>query len=201
VYRVALTGNIASGKSWVARVWQRLGAHVIDADELARRAVEPGSAGLAAVRDVFGEAVIAADGSLDRARLREIVFNDDAKRVALERIVHPEVARLREREEVRLAERGVSLVVHMVPLLFEAGLEDTVDAIVFVDAPDAVRRERLVRERGLDVAEAERMIAAQQPAARKRARADWIIDNAGTLAQLERGAEVAWRYVSERAAG
>jgi dephospho-CoA kinase len=199
LHRVGLTGNIASGKSAVARVWQRLGAHVVDADELARRAVAPGSPGLAAVRAKFGDAAIAPDGSLDRARMRALVFADAAQRTALERIVHPAVARLRLQEEARLEADGARVVVHMVPLLFEAGLTDEVDTIVFVDAPEDVRLERLVRDRGLDPDEARRMIAAQVPAADKRARADILIENDGTLADLELRAETAWRNVSERA--
>jgi dephospho-CoA kinase len=198
LHRVGLTGNIASGKTAVARVWQRLGARVVDADELARRAVAPGSPGLAAVRATFGDAAIASDGTLDRARMRTLVFADAAQRAALERIVHPAVARLRLQEEARLEADGARVVVHMVPLLFEAGLTDAVDTIVFVDAPEDVRLERLVRHRGLDPDEARRMIAAQMPAADKRARADIVIENDSTLADLELRAETAWRNVSER---
>jgi dephospho-CoA kinase len=199
VYRVGLTGNIASGKSAVARVWQRLGAHVVDADVLARRAVAPGSAGLMAVRATFGDEAIAPDGTLDRDRMRALVFADAAQRAALERIVHPEVARLRLQEEARLEADGARVVVHMVPLLFEAGLTAAVDTIVLVDAPEDVRLERLVRDRGLDRDEARRMIGAQMGAADKRADADIVIENDGTLTDLELRAETAWRNVSERA--
>ena len=199
--RIGLTGNIASGKSSVARGWQRLGAHIVDADELARRAVAPGSPGLAAIRRAFGDDVIAADGALDRARLRDIVFRDAARRAELERIVHPEVGRLREQEEAALARAGVRIVVHVIPLLFEAGLEDSVDTVVLVDAPEAVRLKRIVRDRGLDEEQARRMIAAQIPAAEKRARADIVIDNDGTIEDLEREAEAAWRSISQHAAG
>lgn len=199
--RIGLTGNIASGKSAVARVWQRLGAHIVDADELARRAVAPGSPGLAAIRRAFGDDVIAADGALDRARLRDIVFRDAERRAELERIVHPEVGRLREQEEAALARAGVRIVVHVIPLLFEAGLDDSVDTVVLVDAPEAVRLKRIVRDRGLDEEQARRMIAAQMPAAEKRARADIVIDNDGTIEDLEREAEAAWRSISQHAAG
>jgi dephospho-CoA kinase len=199
VYRVGLTGNIASGKSAVARVWQRLGAHVVDADELARRAVVPGSAGLAAIRATFGGDVIAPDGSLDRARMRALVFADAAQRAALERIVHPEVARLRLEEEARLAAAGATVVVHVIPLLFEADLTGTVDEVVFVDAAAEARLDRLVRLRGIAPEEARRMIAAQMPATEKRRRADVLIENDGTLTELESRAEKAWRNVCERA--
>jgi dephospho-CoA kinase len=200
IHRVGLTGNIASGKSAVARVWQRLGAPVIDADELARRAVAPGTTGLAAIRRTFGEDVIAADGSLDRARMRDIAFADADRRAALERIVHPEVARLREAEEAVLARAGERIVVHMIPLLFETGLDASVDTVVVVDAPAAERRARIVQSRGLEEEEANRMMAAQMPAAEKRARADLVIENDGTLAELERKAEAAWRSISHHAA-
>jgi dephospho-CoA kinase len=122
VYRVGLTGNIASGKSTVADEWVRLGVALIDADELARAAVEPGTAGLAHVRAEFGDAVIADDGSLDRAALRHVVFSDQEKRGRLEGILHPEIARLRDGMEAALRDAGRDIVVHVIPLLFEVGL-------------------------------------------------------------------------------
>jgi dephospho-CoA kinase len=185
----------------VARVWQRLGAPIVDADELARQAVAPGTPGLAAIRQSFGDAVLAADGTLDRATMRDIVFADAERRRELERIVHPEVGRLRMEAERTLARAGERIVVHMIPLLFETGLDSAVDTIVFVDAPGEVRLKRIVRDRGLGEAEARRMIAAQMPAAEKRGRADIVIDNDGTLVDLEREAEAAWRFISRRAAG
>jgi dephospho-CoA kinase len=201
MFRVGLTGNIASGKSTVARVWARLGAAIIDADVLARRAVEPGMPAFRRIVETFGPDVLAADGRLDRAALRRIVFRDPAARARLEAIVHPEVARLREEEEAALAARGAEIVVHDVPLLFEVGLEDAFDVVVLVDAPEAIRLERLVRDRGLDEAEARRMIDAQMPAAEKRGRADYIIDNDGTLQDLESRATETWRKIVERARG
>jgi dephospho-CoA kinase len=201
MFRVGLTGNIASGKSTVARVWARLGAAIIDADVLARRAVEPGMPAFRRIVETFGPDVLAADGRLDRAALRRIVFRDPAARARLEAIVHPEVARLREEEEAALAARGAEIVVHDVPLLFEVGLEDAFDVVVLVDAPEAIRLERLVRDRGLDEAEARHMIDAQMPAAEKRGRADYIIDNDGTLQDLESRATETWRKIVERARG
>jgi dephospho-CoA kinase len=198
VYRVALTGNIASGKSAVAGVWRRLGAAIIDADELARRAVAPGSSGLRRVVDLFGPQVVTAEGTLDRAAVRRIVFRDIARRRALEAILFPEIARLRNLEEERLRERGIALAVHVIPLLFEAGLADAFDAIVLVDAPEPVRIERLVRERGLPRDEAQAMIAAQMPAAAKRARATIVIENDGTTEELEAKAEQAWAQISRQ---
>lgn len=199
--RVGLTGNIASGKSSVARVWQRLGAHVIEADLLAREAVAPGSPGLRRVVEVFGPDVIDSEGRLDRAALREIVFRDPEARARLEAITHPEIARLREEEEARLAAAGVDLIVNDVPLLFEVGLEDAFDVIVLVDAPEEVRLERLVRDRGLSEAEARRMIEAQMPSDLKRPKSDIVIENTGSLQELEARAEEVWQRLRERAAG
>jgi dephospho-CoA kinase len=200
VYRVGLTGNIASGKSAVARVWRDLGAAVIDADELARDAVVPGSPGLDAVVRRFGRDVLAADGTLDRAALRAIVFDDEAARTALESLLHPVIERLRrEREAQRVAE-GASIVVHEVPLLFEVGMDAAMDVVVFVDAAEAMRHERLVTTRGLDRDEALAMMDAQESADRKRELAGIVVRNDGTLEDLRRRAEAAWRDIEARAA-
>lgn len=199
MFRVGLTGNIASGKSTVARVWQRLGAPVIDADVLARRAVAPGSVGLRRIVETFGPGVLDEAGRLDRAALRDIVFRDPEARAKLEAIVHPEVGRLRREEEARLEAAGEKIVVHDIPLLFEAGLDEEFDAIVLVDAPERVRLERLMRDRGLTEDEARRMIDAQMPSSQKRDRADYVIENEGTLEALERAAEEVWRELRRRA--
>ncbi len=199
MFRVGLTGNIASGKSTVARVWERLGAPIIDADALARRAVEPGSPGLRRIVEAFGPEVLDPSDGLDRAAMRRLAFHDAAVRTRLEAIVHPEVGRLREEEEARLRAAGEPVVVHDIPLLFEAGLEDRFDAVVLVDAPEELRLRRLVRDRRLDEAEAWRMIRAQMPASEKSGRADCVIVNDGTLGELERRAEEVWRKLRRRA--
>jgi dephospho-CoA kinase len=182
---VGLTGNVASGKSAVARVWASRGVPVLDADRLAREAVVPGSPGLAAVRDAFGDAVIAEDGSLDRARMRAIVFRDPVSRKRLERILHPIIERLRRAWAAERRAEGAPIAVSEVPLLFEAGLEGAFDRIVLVDAPEEMRLQRLVDDRGLSPEEARRVMAAQDAAAGKRARADHVIVNDGTLESLE----------------
>lgn len=197
--RVALTGNIASGKSTVARIWARHGARIIDADELARRAVEPGSPGLGRVVEEFGPGVLGPDGELDRGALRRLVFADPEARVRLEAIVHPEVARLRAEEEARAAREGVGVVVNDIPLLFEVGLEREFDLVVLVDAPVEERMARLVGLRGLDEVEARRMIDAQLPAEEKRGKADFVIDNDGTITELEARALEVWRAIERRA--
>ncbi len=200
VYRVALTGNIASGKSSVADVWQRLGATLIDADVLARRAVEPGTPGAAAVAAAFDADVVQPDGAIDRAALRQRVFADAAARQRLEAILHPEIERLRQAAERSATEAGKNIVAHIIPLLFEVGMERAFDTVVLVDAPEAVRLERLVSRRGLAPEEAQRMIAAQWAAARKRNPDVIVIENAGTPEQLEARAAAVWRDIERRAA-
>lgn len=200
ITRVALTGNIASGKSAVAEVWQRRGAIIIDADELAREVVAPGTDGLRRVVAAFGRDVLGSDGTLDRAAVRRRVFDDEGKRRELEAILHPEIERLRKEREAAAAAVGERLVVHVIPLLFETGLHAGFDTIVLVDAPADVRRERLVRTRRLAAAEADAMIAAQMPAAEKRERSRYVIENDGDMARLTARAEEVWAEIEAGAA-
>ncbi|WP_396203735.1 dephospho-CoA kinase [Gemmatimonas sp.] len=197
----ALTGNIAAGKSAVAALLARHGATIIDADVLAREAVAPGTPGLAAVVDRFGDGVLVADGSLDRAALRARVFRDPVARDALNAIVHPAVRRLRDEAVAAARTRGDRIVISDIPLLFEVGLEQAFDGVILVDAPEAVRLERLVRDRHLPPTDAHAMIAAQWPSARKRAGATWIIDNDGDRAALAARVEAVWEAIDARAAG
>jgi dephospho-CoA kinase len=185
VLSVALTGNVGSGKSAVAARWARAGVPVISADELARRAVLPGSPGLEAIRQEFGEVVLATDGTLDRGRMRALVFADAAARARLEAIVHPLVRELRGVWTAERRREGVALVVAEIPLLFETGTEREFGVVVLVDAPEEARLERLVRGRGLGEAEARHIMAAQADPARKRAAADIVIENDGSLEELE----------------
>ena len=189
---VGLTGNIASGKSTVAQLLSERGATIIDADVLARRAVELGTAAYDRIVQRWGQAVLAPDGHLDRAALRRVVFADHDQLEELNQIVHPEVERLRIRLVDQAAKRGDRIVVCDIPLLFERRLTEEFDRIVLVDAPRPVRLERLVRDRGLHETEAMDMIAAQMPAELKRARADFVIDNGGTLTELERRVNDVW---------
>jgi dephospho-CoA kinase len=189
---VGLTGNIASGKSTVSQLLAERGATIIDADVLARRAVEPGTPGHRRIVERWGDAVLAADGQLDRAALRRIVFSRPEELEQLNAIVHPEVERMRDRLVAEARERGDRIVVCDIPLLFERQLGDSFDRIILVDAPRPVRLERLVRARGLSESEAMDMIAAQMPAELKRARADILIDNDGSLTQLDQQVAAAW---------
>ena len=186
-----LTGNVAAGKSAVAELWRRAGVPVLSADELAREAVEPGTEALDGIAELFGPGVLRADGTLDRAAVRRIVFRDDGARRRLEAIVHPEVKRLRDEWTGRRRDAGAQLVVWEIPLLFETGTEDEVDVVVVVDAPEDVRRRRIVETRGLGGEEAEAIMEAQLPAAVKRRMADCVVDNGGTRGELaERATEV-----------
>lgn len=186
---VALTGNVASGKSTVADRWAALGVPVISADELSRQAVLPGTPGLDEIRAVFGEGILAADGTLDRGRLRSVIFEDHGQRKKLEEILHPKIWALRSHwlEEQRAT--GVKLVVSEIPLLFESGRKADFDHVVVVDAPGEVRLERMVETRGLDVVEAKRIIASQMDADLKRSAADYVIDNVGDRAALDAEAD------------
>lgn len=197
---LALTGNIASGKSTVAALLAARGATIIDADVLAREAVAPGTPGLEAVVDRFGDGVLAADGSLDRAALRARVFRDPVARDALNAIVHPAVRRLRDDAVAAARARGDRIVISDIPLLFEVGLEHAFDGVILVDAPEPVRLARLVHDRGLAAADAQAMIDAQWPSARKRAGATWVIDNVGDRAALGPRVDAVWGEIEARAA-
>ena len=199
--RIGLTGNIASGKSEVATMLADRGATIIDADELAREAVEPETQALKDIIKRWGKDVLNQDGGLDRAALRQIVFADQNELDALNRIVHPGVTRLRDREIARARERGDPIVVCVIPLLFERNIVEEFDAIILVDAPRPLRLERLVATRGLEETEAMNMIASQMPAELKRARADFVIENDGSLDKLERDVDALWSSLQRNAAG
>ena len=194
---IGLTGNIGSGKSTVAQLFSERGATIIDADILARRAVEVGTPAYDRIVERWGTSILAPDRRLDRAALRERVFGFPEELEALNEIVHPEVGRMRDRLVMEARQRGDRIVVCDIPLLFEKNLAADFDRIVLVDAPRPVRLERLVRDRGLRETEAMEMIAAQMPAELKRARADHIVDNAGTLATLERRVNDVWAALEQ----
>lgn len=198
---VGLTGSVASGKSTVARVWAEAGVPVVSADELARRVVEPGSPGLDEVVEAFGEEVVAPDGSLDRGALRKRVFRDDEARRNLEAILHPRIEALRRRWIEERRREGAPLVVAEIPLLFEVGLDDAFDVTVVVHAGREECLRRLVEDRGLDEDEARRMIDAQLDPEEKRRRADVVLENDGTVAELEERARGLLERLRARAAG
>lgn len=197
---IGLTGGIAAGKSVVAARLAQLGATVIDADALAREAVAPGSPGLRAIHERFGDAVLAADGSLDRAALGTIVFGDAHARTDLNAIVHPEVHRqYRERLAAIGARDPSAIVVYDVPLLVEARSASEFSLVVVVHAPADVRVERLVALRGLDRASAEQRVSAQASDDERLAVADVVIDSSGTLDHTMEQVDALWqRLVAQR---
>jgi len=196
---IGLTGNIASGKSEVARMLAERGATLIDADVLAREAVRPETQALKDIVKRWGKDILNDDGSLDREALRQIVFADQDELDALNRIVHPGVTRLRDREIANARDRGDQIVVCVIPLLFERNLVEEFDGIVLVDAPRPLRLERLVATRGLEETDAMNMIASQMPAELKRARADYVIENTGSLQELERDVNALWSFLQRNA--
>ncbi len=192
---------MASGKSTVSGIWIEAGVPVVSADDLARQAVLPGSEGLRQVIDVFGEDVLADDGSLDRGRLRETVFADPDARARLEGILHPIIWALRREWMEARREEGASIVGAEIPLLFETGRQGEFDTIVFVDAPVDVRLGRLVRDRGLSEGEARAIIDAQMDPAAKRSQSDFVIENRGTEDDLRSVAKEVLRELRNQGGG
>ena len=188
---VGLTGGIGSGKSTVAARLAELGAVVIDSDRVAREVVEAGTPGLAAVVEAFGDGVLTADGSLDRAALGRLVFGDDAKRRTLEGIVHP---RVRERAgEIASAAPPNAVIVNDVPLLVEAGLAANYDMVIVVLASEENRLQRLLASRGMTEADARARMAAQATDEQRRAAADIVLVNDATPGELIEAVDAAWR--------
>jgi dephospho-CoA kinase len=197
VLRVGLTGGIGAGKSEVSARLAAQGAVVIDADAIAREVVEPGTEGLAKVVEAFGRGVLLPDGTLDRPRLGEIVFADPELRGRLNAIVHPRVgARMAELE--RAAGPG-AIVVLDVPLIAESGRTDDYDLVVVVDAPPRVQVDRLVRRRGMTREQARARMEAQASREQRLAIADIVIDNSGSLAELDRQVGDLWAELRRKA--
>jgi dephospho-CoA kinase len=200
VLLVGLTGGIGSGKSTVARMLEERGAIVFDADALARQAVATGTPGYDAVVERFGADVLAAGGDIDREALASIVFADPAARRDLEAIVHPEVRRLFV-EGIERHQGTDAAVVFGAPLLVETGMHTAFEVLIVVSAPVEIQVERLMRERAMSEASIRARIAAQLPLEDKAAVADILIDNEGTLEELEGQVERAWHALRTRAAG
>lgn len=190
---VALSGGIASGKSTIARRFASLGAVHVDADQLARDAVEIGSSGLARIRAVFGEGVLAEDGGLDRAKLAAMVFRDADRLAALNEIVHPEVRRLFARRLTEIENDDPNaIVIYDVPLLAEAEARGEWDLVIMAEAPTELRIDRMVRLRGMTRGEAEHRIANQADDDSRRAIADVIIDTSGSEAETLEQVDALW---------
>ena len=189
---IALTGSVAAGKSTVGALFRAWGATLIDADALVRELQQPGEPVFNAIVAAFGHDALDAHGAIDRPAMRRRILTDPAAKRRLERIVHPAVEQRRRRMVDAARERGEQLVIADIPLLFEAADPDAYDGIIVVDAPAPERRRRLMHDRGLSAHDADRLIAAQIPAADQRVRADWIIDNDGDRATLETRTRAVW---------
>ena len=196
--KVGLTGGIGAGKSEVSRLFVSYGAVLIDADKIAREVVEPGTPGLAAIVEAFGEGVLTPEGALDRPKLGSRVFADAEKLATLNAIVHPLVG-ARSAELERLAGPD-DVVIHDVPLLTENRLAALYDLVVVVDASAETQLDRLVRFRGMAESEARNRMAAQATREQRRAVADLVIDNDGPLEALEPQVRKVWEQLRERAA-
>jgi dephospho-CoA kinase len=195
---LGITGNIASGKSLIAKAFAEKGAALVDADQLAREIVAPGSRVLQQLIERFGAAILGKGGEMNRERLAEIVFADPAAREALNRITHPAIAELaiKRLQQLRVNPE-VPLVVYEAPLLFEAGAETRVDRVLVVKVDPLQQLQRLMARDGLDEAAARQRIAAQMPQQQKLARADYVIDNSGSIeAALRQVAELWERLVT-----
>lgn len=190
---IGLTGGIATGKSSVAGFFRDRGTPVIDADDLSRAAVAPGSPGLAQVVAAFGAGFLAEDGTLDRTRLRVMVFADDDKRRRLESILHPEIKRLAEEAIQAAAEAGHRVVFYVAPLLIEAGVTDRVDEVWVVTVRPEIQLERLMARDGISRDEALRIIASQMPLAEKERFGAVVIDNSGSREETLRILEDIWQ--------
>jgi dephospho-CoA kinase len=192
-----LTGGIASGKSTVSRMLRELGAHVLDADVIAREVVEPGTPGLQAVAERF-PGVLGPDGRLDRAKLGARVFGDPQERAALNALLHPLIGQRFLLRTQALAEQGVERVLYDAPLLIENRLHEGMDGVVLVWVPREVQKARLMGRDGLDEAAAEARLAAQLPLDEKRQHATWVVDNSGELGTTRARVEEVWRAMLAR---
>lgn len=190
MYVIGLTGGIGAGKSTVAHMFSERGVPVIDADQIAREVVEPGQEALAQLVDRFGDEIITSDGHLDRQALARVAFASSKATAALNAIVHPAVEARTQTYFARYSESPV--VVHDVPLLVELELMDRYDLTVVVDTPADIRLHRLVENRGLDVEDAKRRIAAQVSDEQRRAACDVALNNAGTVDELRARFDRMW---------
>lgn len=196
MYFIGLTGGIASGKSTIAQRLAELGAVTLDADELARLVVEPGTPGLKRIREVFGDEVLTNEGSLDRAALGAVVFQNPEKLAALNGIVHPAIGKYVEGVMRELqANDPDAVLVYDIPLLIESGHSYEWDLVVVADAPEAMRIERMVRLRGMTEDEARARVANQASDAERRAVADVLIDTSGTLEETIAQTDELWETV------
>jgi dephospho-CoA kinase len=192
MYLVGLTGGIASGKTYVASLLEELGASTIDADQVAREVVVPGSTGLVQVVAAFGYEILLPSGELDRAKLGRIVFSDPDKRLELESILHPLI---KARTTQLISQQTSEVVVYAVPLLVEANVDYPFDSVITVEAGAENQVSRLVNSRSMDESEARARVQAQTNSADRVARADFVIDSSGTKEQTKQQVELVWQQL------
>jgi len=186
IFRIGLTGGIGSGKSTVAERFQRLGAALVDTDVIAHRLTGPGGAAIEAIRRCFGDEMISADGSMDRAAMRTLVFSKPDARRTLEAVLHPMIGAVSRDETAVAARAGAPYVILAIPLLVEAGnARDRVDRVLVVDCPEAVQVARVARRSGLMPAEVEAIIQAQASRTQRLQAAQDVIDNGGEESRLD----------------
>lgn len=198
MFLIGLTGGIAAGKSTVAKRWAELGAIEIDADQVAREVVEPGTVGLQKIREAFGERVIAADGELDRTALAKIVFAHQSELNKLNAIVHPLVRN--RTAEILAGLPNDSIAIYNVPLLVEAAVDHDFDVVVTVEAPEEEQMKRLIEIRGMDAAEARSRILTQAKPVERAARADRILSSNQDIHLLMRDVDAMFRDFQKLAA-
>jgi len=196
MYLVGLTGGIASGKSYVASLLAEFGASTVDADQVAREVVVPGSPGLVQVVAAFGYEILLPSGELDRAKLGNAVFSDQNKRLELERILHPLI---KKRTTELIAEQVSDIVVYAVPLLVEANVDYPFDAIITVEAGVENQLSRLMQSRSMSESDARARIQAQTSAGDREARANFVIDSSGSKEQTKQQVELVWKQFVESA--
>ncbi|WP_020677188.1 dephospho-CoA kinase [Geopsychrobacter electrodiphilus] len=189
---LGITGSIATGKSLVTELLRQKGAAVLSADQLARDVVAPGTETLAALVKMFGPQILTRAGALDRECLGRLVFADAEARQKMNKLMHPAIAQLAEDRLAVLAQTGVALVVYEAPLLYEAGAEKRVDKVLVVTLDPGLQLSRLVERDHLDVGEALQRIQAQMSQAEKKTRADYLIDNSGSLHDLQIQVDRLW---------
>lgn len=194
---LGLTGGISSGKSSVAERFVECGAILVSADMLAREVVNPGSPVLDKLVETFGEDILTSCGSLDRDAMAEIIFSDPEQRKKLEAITHPAIAHLADCRLAELRKAPKDLVIYEAPLLFEAGGENRVDQVLVVAVSQNIQEQRLMKRDGLSLEEAKRRISAQWPQADKIQKADFVIDNSGTLQQMQTQVDALYHYLTE----
>ena len=194
---IGLTGNIASGKSTVARMFRNLGAKIIDADQIARDVVEPGQPAWEDIVKAFGSVVLNPDGTIDRKKLGEIVFNSEPERKALNEITHPRIiGRIRELVDMYRMEGGPAVIIEAALIVEKGGLKNLIDSLIVVTTDEQTQIKRLTERSGFSRDEAVSRIKSQMAASEKVKHADYVIHNTGSLEQCEGSVKSVWKKIT-----